>query len=99
MLPSASDRRGVRARNGPAPPGNGEQEFGSTNARTRRAATLDAARRALLLAAHVVDQHGEAYLPLFVRLEKEIARLQADDPLARARALLEQPPIPSGEKR
>lgn len=45
--------------------------------------------RALLAAAYVVDRHGPVYVPIFERLERELAALQANDgAVARARALI-----------
>lgn len=45
--------------------------------------------RALMAAAYIVDRHGLAYVPIFERLERELATLQAaDGAVSRARALI-----------
>lgn len=53
-----------------------------------RTVTLDEGRRALVVAARLVDLYGEIYLPLFERLERELVALsQREDAIERARLI------------
>lgn len=45
--------------------------------------------RALVLISYIVVRHGDAYAPYLDRLENELKAARRDDPLARARAILE----------
>lgn len=50
--------------------------------------TIDEGRRALVVAARLVELYGEIYLPLFERLEAELLELQRrGSALDRARAI------------
>lgn len=52
------------------------------------AVTVERLERALLTAARIVDLHGDVYLPIFERLEAELADRRArQSSLSRARAL------------
>lgn len=50
--------------------------------------------RALVLAAYVVLRHGDVYAPYLDRLEKELEAARADDPAARAKAVLDRYLVP-----
>jgi hypothetical protein len=53
-----------------------------------RAVSSAELRRALAIAAQLVERHGEAALPIFLRLETELAEREAEgDALARALSL------------
>ena len=50
--------------------------------------TMDELTEARAVAARIVDRHGEAYLPIFIRLDREIeARLGEASALEKARRL------------
>lgn len=89
----------------PPPPPKGAPPAAAFSVAPRRrtaAEAVDAGRAALLreaaaTAARVVALHGKAYLPIFLRMEAELARLEAGDAaedaaLRRARAMAEAAP-------
>lgn len=51
--------------------------------------TVERLERALLVMAEIVVLHGPAYAPLLNRLERELEQLKRDDPVAKARRLIE----------
>jgi hypothetical protein len=51
--------------------------------------SLERLERALAVIAYIVSKYGHAYADNFTRLEKEVARARQDDPVVRARRLLE----------
>lgn len=56
-------------------------------------------RTALVLAAYIVTRHGPVYAPILDRLEREVAaREVAEDPMRRARRLLEAYTVEGGLK-
>lgn len=57
-----------------------------------RRATDTEIRRALTIAAQLVAERGEAFLPIFLRLEAEVAKLEDKaGAIARARAAAARP--------
>lgn len=55
--------------------------------------TVDRIERALAVAAYVVVNHGDVYLPIFERLECELADAKRRaDAVGRARAIVEKLP-------
>jgi hypothetical protein len=56
-------------------------------------------QRALVSVAYIVATHGPQYGPILARLEREEADLQANDPIARARRILERHTIEGQAQR
>lgn len=46
--------------------------------------------RALVLAAYIVVRHGPQFAPIVERLESELAAARRDDPVERAKRILER---------
>jgi hypothetical protein len=51
--------------------------------------TLERLERALALAAYIVVRYGKVYAPILERLEREVEAARKDDPVVRARKVLE----------
>jgi hypothetical protein len=64
-------------------------------AREHEPLTIERLERALLLCAHLVELDGPVVVPLFERLEADLAAARADqDTVARAKRLLENLALP-----
>ena len=50
---------------------------------------IDRLERALVLAAYIVVRHGPVYAPYIDRLERELEAARQNDPMVRARRILE----------
>lgn len=51
--------------------------------------TVERLENAVLIMARIVVLHGPVYAPLLFRLERELMALRRDDPVARAKRILE----------
>jgi hypothetical protein len=52
--------------------------------------TIERLERALVVAAHLMERHGALVVPIFERLERELAKMRSDqDAIGRAKQLLE----------
>jgi hypothetical protein len=51
--------------------------------------SLERLERALAVMAYVVLRHGAVYAPILARLEREVEAARRDDPLVRARRILD----------
>ncbi|WBU27507.1 hypothetical protein OOZ54_12465 [Rhodopseudomonas palustris] len=61
--------------------------------------TEERIERSLVLLAHVIEMDGEAYVPLFDRLEEELrARRRRRDSMSRARQIVESYTLGGGVK-
>jgi hypothetical protein len=52
-------------------------------------AVIERLERALALAAYIVLRHGPVYAPYIDRLERELEAARRDDPIERAKRILE----------
>lgn len=61
----------------------------------RTQSLVERLERALVVAAYIVVRHGPVYAPLVDRLERELEAARRDDPVDRARRILERFSIPA----
>jgi hypothetical protein len=60
---------------------------------------LERLERGLAAAAHLLLLHGPALVPIFEKLERELAKMKSDqDAIGRAKQLLEAHRVASGQK-
>lgn len=60
--------------------------------------SIERLERALVLAAYIVVRHGSVYAPIVERLERELDAARRDDPVVRARRILENYTVAGGRK-
>jgi hypothetical protein len=61
--------------------------------------TIERLERALAVAAYLVTRHGIKAVPIFERLERELAKMKSDqDAIGRAKQLLEAYRVAGGQK-
>jgi len=67
------------------------QPIGTPQKRTlpHQPLTIERLERALVVAAHLMERHGALVVPIFERLERELAKMKSDqDAIDRAKQLL-----------
>ena len=60
--------------------------------------TIERLERALVVAAHLMERHGSLMVPIFEKLERELAKMKSDqDAIGRAEQLLKAYRVSGGK--